>query len=207
MIFIYCIVRIPEWFNKYKKNKYMTVELKNKKADATELATFGAGCFWCVEAIYKDLRGVTSVVSGYSGGKSVNPGYKEVSTGNTGHAEVCQLSFDPAIISYAGLLEVFWAIHDPTSLNRQGGDIGTQYRSVIFYHNEEQRKIAESSMKQAAGDFSRPILTEIAALKTFYEAEDYHQDYYSNNPSQPYCSVVVGPKLKKIREKYKDLLK
>ena len=172
-----------------------------------ETATLGAGCFWCVEAIFQDLKGVESVVSGYSGGAIINPAYREVTSGITGHAEVCQIIFDPKVIAFDQILEVFWEVHDPTTLNRQGADIGTQYRSVIFYHNEEQKKLAESSKKLMASAFKDPIVTEITAYRNFSKAEDYHQDYFSNNPSQPYCSVVIGPKVKKFKKKYGDMIK
>ena len=172
-----------------------------------DTATLGAGCFWCVEAIYQDLKGVESVISGYSGGAISNPDYREISSGMTGHAEVCQIMFDPKVIAFDQILEVFWEVHDPTTLNRQGADVGTQYRSVIFYHNEEQKKLAESSKGKMTSYFKDPIVTEITAYKDFFKAEDYHQDYFSNNPSQPYCSVVIGPKVKKFRKKYGDMIK
>jgi len=174
-----------------------------------ETATLGAGCFWCVEAIFQDLNGVHSVISGYSGGQVANPTYREVTSGRTGHAEVCQITFDPGIIPYEDLLEIYWETHDPTTLNRQGADVGTQYRSVIFYHSPEQKRTAESMKKKlnSSGRFDDPIVTEITAFEAFYEAEDYHQDYFSQNPNQPYCRVVISPKLKKFKEKYKDSLK
>ena len=191
------------------------VEKKNgriimkEKEQNSEVATLGAGCFWCVEAIYEGLKGVESVVSGYSGGSVKNPGYREISSGLTGHAEVCQITFNPNVISFSEILEVFWEVHDPTTLNRQGADIGTQYRSVIFYHSDEQRKIAEESKRKTdeSGDYKDSIVTEIAAFNGFYIAEDYHQNYYFNNPNQPYCSVVISPKVKKFRKKYKEQLK
>ncbi len=172
-------------------------------------ATLGAGCFWCVEAIFRDLRGVLRVVSGYAGGSVPNPTYEQVCRGTTGHAEVIQVSYDPAVISFADLLEVFWRTHDPTTLNRQGADVGTQYRSVIFYHDEEQRRIAEASRAAAdAGDlWPNPIVTEIAPYDAFYEAEAYHQDYYERNPFQPYCRVVIDPKVRKFRREFADRLK
>lgn len=161
--------------------------------------TFGGGCFWCLEAVFQRLNGVKSVVSGYSGGAVPNPTYKQVCTGETGHAEVVQLEFDPQKISYDKLLEVFWAAHDPTTLNRQGADVGTQYRSVIFYENDEQRVAAEQSKSKAQADFKDPIVTQIAPLKDFYKAEDYHQNYYNLNAnSNPYCAVVIRPKLQKL---------
>lgn len=176
---------------------------------ALEKATFGAGCFWCVEAMFQDIKGVTSVVSGYSGGHVKNPAYKEVCTGRTGHAEVIQMTYDPDIVSYETLLEAFFLSHDPTQLNRQGADVGTQYRSVIFYHTAVQQQLAEE--KKAALNredaFGAPVVTEISAFETFYPAEDYHQDYYAINPNQPYCSRVVGPKLDKFRKVFKERLK
>ena len=164
-------------------------------------ATFGAGCFWCVEAVFERLDGVKSVVAGYSGGKRSNPTYEQVCSGATGHAEVAQITFDPAKISYEQLLELFWKSHDPTTMNRQGADVGTQYRSVIFYHDEAQKAAAEKSKNDAAGNFDRPIVTEITALDKFYEAENYHQDYYKNNPMAPYCMFVIRPKLAKLEKK------
>lgn len=174
-----------------------------------EIATFGAGCFWCTEAIYERLDGVEKVISGYSGGNIKNPSYKEVCTGTTGHAEVTQIYFNPEVISYGELLDVFWYTHDPTTLNRQGNDMGTQYRSVIFYHDENQKKIAEESKLKTdqSGTFKDPIVTEISPLINFYEAEDYHQDYFNNNSNQPYCSIVISPKIKKFTAKYQNKLK
>jgi peptide-methionine (S)-S-oxide reductase len=172
-----------------------------------EVATLGAGCFWCVEAIFQDLKGVSKVASGYSGGHVKNPAYREVCNGTTGHAEVIQVHFDPQIISFEDLLEVFWNTHNPTTLNQQGNDIGTQYRSAIFYHSEEQKTIAEKSKAAAAKDFSSPIVTEIVPFDVFYVAEDYHQNYYNGNGNQPYCSIVISPKVEKFRKKYADKLK
>ena len=174
-----------------------------------EVTTLGAGCFWCIEAIFQDLKGVHSVISGYAGGHIANPSYKEVCTGNTGHAEVAVIKFDPKIISFKDILYVFWLTHDPTTLNRQGGDIGTQYRSAIFYHNEEQKKIAEKSRQETeeAGIYQDPIVTEIVPLTNYYEAEDYHQDYFKLNPNQPYCRLVIDPKVQKFRKQFKDKLK
>ncbi|MGK7393654.1 MAG: peptide-methionine (S)-S-oxide reductase MsrA [Candidatus Cyclobacteriaceae bacterium M3_2C_046] len=174
-----------------------------------ELATFGSGCFWCTEAVFQRLKGVEKVISGYSGGKIKNPTYREVCSGKTGHAEVVQISFDPAAVSYKELLEVFWQTHDPTTLNRQGNDVGTQYRSVIFYHNDAQKQAAEHFKQELnkAGIFRDPIVTEIAPLEKFYEAEVYHQDYYDNNLSQPYCSYVITPKIEKLRKVFREKLK
>jgi peptide-methionine (S)-S-oxide reductase len=169
----------------------------------TELATLGGGCFWCTEAIYQMLPGVKSVVSGYAGGKTENPTYKQVCEGDTGHAEVIQIEFDPAVISYEKILETFWEAHDPTTLNRQGADTGTQYRSVIFYHSDAQKAAAEKSKAAAQKDFIQPIVTEISPLPKFYKAEGYHQDYYRNNPSQGYCRAVIKPKVDKFEKKLK----
>lgn len=163
-----------------------------------ETATFGAGCFWCVEAVFETLDGVQDVESGYMGGQTENPDYRSVCSGQTGHAEVIRLRFDPGIVSYETLLDLFWRSHDPTTLNRQGADIGTQYRSAVFYHSEEQRKIAEASKKAAQPAFKNTIVTEITAAETFHPAEDYHQDYYQANRTAPYCQMVIRPKLKKL---------
>jgi peptide-methionine (S)-S-oxide reductase len=171
---------------------------KGKESNRLEKATFGAGCFWCVEAVFQRIEGVTSVVPGYAGGQKENPTYKEVCSGTTGHAEVAQITFDPAKVSYEKLLNVFWHAHDPTTMNRQGADVGTQYRSVVFYHDEQQKAIAEISKKNAQKDFSNTIVTEIQPLKRFYVAEDYHRNYYNENKSQPYCQFVIKPKLKKL---------
>jgi peptide-methionine (S)-S-oxide reductase len=180
----------------------------SKSPGRTELATFGSGCFWCTEAVFEQLRGVKSVVSGYSGGETPNPTYEAICTGLTGHAEVVQIAYDPAEISYDELLKVFWQTHDPTTLNRQGNDVGTQYRSVIFYHHDEQRRIAEGYKKQLddAETFRDPIVTEIAPFEKFYPAEKYHQEYYRSNPSQGYCAFVIRPKVEKFRQEFKALL-
>lgn len=177
--------------------------------DNRQIATLGGGCFWCLEAVYNDLRGIGSVVSGYAGGHLNNPTYKQVCTGNTGHAEVVQISFDPQMITFKDLLNVFFTIHDPTTLNRQGADIGTQYRSVIFYHDQDQKQLAEQTIHEftEAGLWTDPIVTEITPIDNFYPAEDYHQDYYVNNISQPYCTAVIAPKLSKFRKKFIDQLK
>ena len=168
-----------------------------------EKATFGAGCFWCVEAVFQRLEGVKDVLPGYCGGDKDNPTYKEVCTGMTGHAEVAQITFDPATISFDELLNMFWQSHDPTTRNRQGNDVGTQYRSAIFYHNEEQRSAAERSKENLDNSkiFSNQIVTEIITLDKFWPAEDYHNDYYNNNPNQPYCRIVIKPKLDKLFKK------
>lgn len=175
----------------------------------TEKATFGGGCFWCTEAQFQYLDGVTKVESGYAGGTVANPTYEEVCSGTTGHAEVIQVTYDPAKLTYEELLEAFWESHDPTQLNRQGNDVGTQYRSVIFYHNEDQHKKAEfyKEKLQKSGAYDKPVVTEIAALPTFYKAENYHQDYYNLNGSQPYCSYVIRPKLEKFKKVFKEKLK
>ena len=171
-------------------------------------ATFGGGCFWCTEAIFQQLKGVESVASGYSGGKVNNPSYRDVCDGTTGHAEALQVQFDPAVISYEKLLQVFFTTHDPTTLNRQGADVGTQYRSVIFYHDEAQRVIAEQVKKAFAPTiWDDPIVTEITAYSKFYKAEDYHQNYFNDNQEQGYCRIVINPKVQKFRKEYADWLK
>ncbi|MFY7971060.1 MAG: peptide-methionine (S)-S-oxide reductase MsrA [Flavobacteriales bacterium] len=177
--------------------------------EGKEVATLGAGCFWCVEAIFQNLKGVEKVESGYSGGEIKNPSYKEVCSGRTGHAEVTHITFDPSVISFAELLEVFFETHNPTTLNRQGADVGTQYRSAIFYHSEEQKRIAELAIAAAneSGNWEDPIVTEVSPFTVFYKAEDYHQDYYSINGEQPYCQMVIAPKLDKFKKKFKEKLK
>jgi methionine-S-sulfoxide reductase len=187
---------------------------KQQKSTTTEdaklrKATFASGCFWCTEAVFQQLRGVKSVVSGYSGGSVENPTYEQVCSGRTGHAEVIQVTYDPKEISFDDLLKVFWQTHDPTTLNRQGHDVGTQYRSAIFYHDDEQRRVAEQYKKQlgASGVFRGPIVTEIEPLRTFYSAENYHQDYYHSNPRQQYCEFVIRPKIEKFNKEFKELLK
>lgn len=174
-----------------------------------ETATLAAGCFWCVEAVFDDLEGVTDVVSGYSGGHTENPTYKDVCSETTGHAEVAQIKFDPEKLSYADLLRVFFAVHDPTTLNRQGNDIGSSYRSAIFYHSDEQKKAAEEIVREVTneGVYDNPIVTEVTALDKFWPAEDYHQEYFANNPGQPYCVGVVAPKVAKFRQKFTSRLK
>lgn len=174
-----------------------------------EVATFGAGCFWCVEAVYELIEGIDHVESGYSGGHVEDPSYREVTSGRTGHAEVARIHFNPEVISYAELLEVLWHTHDPTTLNRQGNDVGTQYRSVIFYHNDEQKKIAETSLKstEVSGLWDDPIVTTIEPLTNYYVAENYHQNYFDNNPNAGYCSYVIAPKVKKFKKEFQHLLK
>ena len=188
-----------------KTNGALTMTMSTK----LDTATFGAGCFWCVEAVFQRLKGVQSVTSGYSGGTLENPTYKQVCTGTTGHAEVCQIVFDPQQIGYIDLLQAFFSSHDPTTLNRQGADEGTQYRSAIFYHSDQQRAEAEKTKKElnAAGAFDNPIVTEIAPFTKFYKAEDYHQNYFNENGSQPYCSFVIRPKLEKFKKVFKEKLK
>jgi peptide-methionine (S)-S-oxide reductase len=175
----------------------------------TETATFGGGCFWCTEAIFRSLKGVESVESGYSGGKTKNPTYQEVCTGETGHAEVIQITFNPKLISFRELLEVFWETHDPTTLNRQGADSGTQYRSAVFYHSTEQKETAEKYKAELNKEnvYNKPVVTEITAFDQFYKAENYHQNYFTNNRSQGYCQFVIVPKIEKFRKIFKDKLK
>ena len=164
----------------------------------TEKATLGGGCFWCLEAVYQRIKGVQSVVSGYAGGSVPNPDYRSVCSGKTGHAEVIQIGYDPGQLSFDQILEVFWASHDPTTLNRQGNDVGSQYRSIILTHDEDQDKTARASIEKWQSEFSDPIVTEVTPLKEFYSAEDYHQDYFNQNPGNPYCIFVIQPKLKKL---------
>ncbi|MBU8892883.1 MAG: peptide-methionine (S)-S-oxide reductase MsrA [Bacteroidales bacterium] len=185
------------------------INSNSQNTNNMELATFGSGCFWCTEAIFQQLKGVEFAISGYSGGTIKNPTYKEVCTGETGHAEVIQVSFNPKEISYKELLEVFWQTHDPTTLNRQGDDVGTQYRSVIFYHNNEQKELAQEFKQKLidAGIYKDPIVTEITKYTTIFKAEGYHQDYYASNKSKSYCSVVITPKIEKFRKAFKDKLK
>lgn len=174
-----------------------------------ELATLAGGCFWCLEAVFQQLRGVTKVVSGYAGGQMPNPNYAAVCSGSTGHAEVLQITFDPSAITFRDVLDVFFTIHDPTTLNQQGGDVGTQYRSAIFFHSAEQRRIAEEVVREldAAKVWDDPIVTEIVPFTVFYAAENYHQEYYRRNANQPYCRAVIAPKLAKLRSKYLEKLK
>jgi peptide-methionine (S)-S-oxide reductase len=175
----------------------------------TATATFGAGCFWCVEAIFQSLNGVHSVESGYSGGKLENPTYDDVTSGSSGHAEVCQIIYDPAEITYSNLLMVFWQTHDPTTVNRQGNDVGTQYRSLILFHNKEQQELAEEYIKQLdlTGNWGKPIVTQIEPFEKFYKAENYHQEYFYANPNAPYCKYIIQPKLDKFEKVFKDRLK
>jgi peptide-methionine (S)-S-oxide reductase len=174
-----------------------------------EMATLGGGCFWCVEAVFSEIKGVAKVESGYSGGSLANPTYEQVSTGTTGHAEVVQVTFDSSIVSFKEILEVFFATHDPTSLNRQGDDVGTQYRSVVFYHDNKQRATAEKLIEELGNSrmYDAPIATKVEPFEVFYKAEDYHNDYFRNHPAQPYCKLVIAPKIAKLREDYRNKLK
>ena len=194
-----------------KKNlsKDMTTNTNGSVNTPTDTATFGTGCFWCTEAVFQQLDGVIKSTSGYSGGQVANPSYKEVCTGTTGHAEVIQVVYDPAKITFDELLEVFWQTHDPTTLNRQGNDVGPQYRSVVFYHNNEQKEKAEKYKAELdkSGAFDKPIVTEISPFTKFYAAENYHQDYYNQNGSQPYCYFVIKPKVEKFQKVFKSKLK
>lgn len=189
------------------------LEIMNQTNDRTskdtQVATLGGGCFWCLEPLYADLQGVKDVVVGYSGGSVPDPSYEQVCTGRTGHAEVVQVTFDPETVSYREILEVFFAIHDPTTPNRQGADVGPQYRSAIFYHDDDQRRVAEEVIQELEEEdiWGKPIVTEVSPIKEFYEAEEYHQEYYQKNPNQGYCRVVIAPKVSKFRQKYQSKLK
>ena len=189
--------------------KNMSTEIKNSLKPNHELATLGGGCFWCTEAVFNDMRGVDYAVSGYAGGAKDNPTYREVCYGNTGHAEVVQIAFDPAVLSFEDLLRVFFHVHDPTTLNKQGNDVGTQYRSVIFYHNEAQKNAAEKIIKEISDEklWNNKIVTEVSPLTKFFIAEDYHQDYFKLNGHAPYCQFVISPKLTKFRKEFKEKLK
>jgi len=177
--------------------------------DENEIATLGGGCFWCTEAVFNDLKGVLGVESGYSGGTVANPTYEQVCTGKTGHAEVVHVTFDPRAISYEDILRIFFTVHDPTTLNRQGNDVGIQYRSVIFYHDEKQKETAENIIKEISLEkiWDNPVVTELSPFNAFYKAEKYHQVYFVNNPDQPYCRIVIAPKVAKFRKVYHDKLK
>jgi peptide-methionine (S)-S-oxide reductase len=181
----------------------------NNGLSRTEVATLGGGCFWCLEAVYQELRGVEKVESGYSGGDVPDPTYRAVCSGTTGHAEVVQVTFDPEMISYKDILEVYFTIHDPSTLNRQGADVGTQYRSVVYYHDDEQRRVAEAVISdlEAEGIWKDPIVTEVTPMDEFYIAEDYHQNYFLNNGYQPYCQVIIAPKVAKFRKQHLERLK
>lgn len=184
-------------------------DIHSKNDKDLEIATLANGCFWCTEAIFSRVLGIKSVIPGYSGGKTSNPSYEQVCTGITGHAETVQIEYDPKIISFERILDIFWHTHDPTTLNRQGNDVGTQYRSAIFYHDENQKNIAEKSKKELEkeGVFKNPIVTEIVPFSNFYSAEDYHKEYYENNRSAPYCSFVIDPKIHKLLQKYSNKIK
>ena len=196
----------------YIQNKLKKMNQENVNVNVETppvIATFGAGCFWCVEAVFQKLKGVDKVESGYMGGKTINPSYKDVCTGQTGHAEVCQITYNPQEISFEELLEVFWKTHDPTTLNRQGGDIGTQYRSAIFYHDDTQREVAKKYKADlnSSGAFDAPIVTTFEPASAFFKAENYHQDYFNLNRSNPYCQMVVKPKVEKFQKVFKDKVK
>lgn len=202
-------VTMPGCQNSNSKSKINDKKIMDNQNKNLETATFGSGCFWCTEAIFERVNGVVSVVSGYSGGTVANPSYEQVCTGKTGHAECTQIKFDPAVISYDELLEIFWKMHDPTTLNRQGNDVGTQYRSVIFYHNDDQKQKAEFYKNKLTEEkiWDKPIVTEITKFEKFYPAEDYHQEYFDNNPNQGYCAYVITPKVEKFEKIFKDKLK
>lgn len=213
-LFLCCMVVIScAQSDKKQKNKMsketVTLDETNVKTAGMEIATFGTGCFWCTEAVLESLDGVKKVVSGYSGGHDPNPTYKAVCTGETGHAECVEVTYDPKVITYTDLLEAFFRSHDPTSLNRQGNDVGTQYRSVIFYHNEEQKKQAEEAKLELdkSQAYGKPIVTEITSAVKFFVAEDYHQNYFANNPDQGYCAFVIAPKLDKFKKVFKEKLR
>jgi peptide-methionine (S)-S-oxide reductase len=191
-----------------KENRVMSTPAKLLSADS-ELATLGGGCFWCLEAVYEQVKGVERVESGYTGGAVKDPTYRQVCNGNTGHAEVVQVAFDPKVISFREILQIFFVIHDPTTLNRQGADVGTQYRSAIYYHSPQQKETAEKLIAEFSAEkvFPRPIVTEVAPLDIFYRAEDYHQGYFRANPEQPYCQAVVAPKVAKLRKQFLSKLK
>jgi peptide-methionine (S)-S-oxide reductase len=199
---------------KRPKNNIEDANMKNEKMrpnyhSKVEVATLGGGCFWCIEAAFNEIRGVVNVESGYAGGELASPTYEQVCTGTTGHAEVVQITFDPDIISFKEILEIFFTAHDPTTLNRQGADVGSQYRSVIFYHNEKQRKVAEQVIAEldASKVWDNPIVTQIEPFKNFYKAEEYHRKYFSRHPEAAYCKVVITPKITKLRKKYREKLK
>lgn len=209
LIILAAYILLQKYYAQPDSNHNFRDRIMVKDNKTIETATFGSGCFWCTEAIFTSLKGVEKVTSGYSGGTKANPTYKEVCSGTTGHAEVIQVEFDPEVITYNELLEVFWKTHDPTTLNRQGNDVGTQYRSVIFYQNENQKKLAEYYKTQLENSkiWDNPIVTEIVPYKNFYTAEDYHQNYYEQNTTQPYCSFVITPKIEKFKKIFKEKLK
>jgi peptide-methionine (S)-S-oxide reductase len=209
MQFSACAQDGHETYQKSKTFKQMNSTHSTTTSHKLDTATFGAGCFWCTEAQFQQLKGVEKVESGFSGGHTQNPTYKDVCTGTTGHAEVCNIYYDPSKISFDELLAAFWTCHDPTQLNRQGNDVGTQYRSVVFYHNQEQKKKTEEYKRKLNDEkaYDGPVVTEISPFTAFYKAEDYHQDYYNENSTQPYCMMVVKPKLDKFKKVFKDKLK
>jgi len=207
-IFLFLLISLTAC-NKSKDANNLKDEDMMDTTAKLDTATFGSGCFWCAEAIFERVKGVHKVISGYAGGSVDQPSYEQVCTGKTGHAEVVQITFDPSIVSYADLLKIFWKTHDPTTLNRQGADVGTQYRSVIFYHSDEQKKFAEHYKRELdnSGAWDDPVVTEISAYATFYPAEKYHQNYFANNPTQGYCSFVIAPKVEKFEKVFKEKLK
>ena len=212
IILSFCIMATMACAQTPTKNEKSMQNLPKTTVNVTEgleVATLGGGCFWCTEAIYQDLKGVEKVLSGYSGGHVDNPSYRQVTSGTTGHAEVIQVVFDPKVISFEEVLEVFWATHDPTTLNRQGADVGPQYRSAVFYHSDEQKQKAEFFKKKLdeSGAFGKPIVTEITAFNNFYVAEDYHQNYFKENGGQPYCQFVIRPKMEKFKKAFAEKLK
>ena len=206
LLFFSALISLTSCANKKASVINEPIQATNVKSDTV---TFGTGCFWCTEAIFQDVEGVISVESGYSGGHVANPNYEQVSSGSSGHAECLNIVFDPAKVTYDELLEIFWQTHDPTTLNRQGNDIGTQYRSVIFYHNQQQKEVAEKYKKELdkSGAYDKPIITTLEPFTRFYRAENYHQNYYNENGSQPYCQFVIRPKVEKFRKVFKDKLK
>jgi len=207
-IFLFLLISLTAC-NKSKDNNNFKAQEIMETTTKLDTATFGSGCFWCTEAIFTRIKGVQKVISGYAGGTVENPTYEQVCTGKTGHAEVCQIIFDPSVVPYEELLKVFWKTHDPTTLNRQGADSGTQYRSVIFYHSEEQKNLAEHYKLELdkSGAWDNPVVTEISPFTKFYPAEAYHQNYFANNPTQGYCSYVIAPKVEKFEKVFKEKLK
>ena len=207
-IFLFLLISLTAC-NKSKDNNNFKDQEIMETTTKLDTATFGSGCFWCSEAIFERVKGVHKVISGYAGGTTENPSYEQVCTGKTGHAEVCQIIFDPSVVSFADLLKIFWKTHDPTTLNRQGADEGTQYRSVIFYHSDEQKKIAQHYKVELdkSGSWENPVVTEISPFTKFYPAEAYHQNYFANNPTQGYCSFVIAPKVEKFEKAFKEKLK
>lgn len=199
----------PQESSQPKENPPMAAKMDPAPPSRVETATLGAGCFWCVEAVYQEVKGVLSVESGYAGGSVEQPTYKQVCSGTTGHAEVCEIKFDPSVLGFKDVLRIFWKTHDPTTLNRQGNDRGTQYRSVIFYHSDDQRELAQKYKREldASGAWDKPIVTEISPFTRFWKAEDYHQNYFRRNPEQGYCAFVIAPKMEKFRKVFGDQLR